>query len=195
MPRHRVKRRTMGKEPRQMSRTLLQDNVVDEVTIYNLVEPTINCSIEGNADVFENADTEKIVSPNSIIKYLNLRLETGLRDVAPRAPGFLEFAIVVFEEQTTTPSVASTITSGIGTKTLGTMTNNLYRGNCLWNDAFRVSKELPEVLNLKIKLPDKWCKQKRGMYICLLKTYRSNDVSDTTTDCRSWVSHQYKVYA
>jgi len=177
-----------------MSRTLLQDNVVDEVTILNIVEPTAVCGAAGTSHIFEGADTEDTCSPNSIVKYLNIRLQSGLRDIAPRAPGFLEYAVVVFEEMTAVPTVAGAITAAIGTQTLGNLCKNFYRGNCLWDGAIAISKELPRVLDLKIKLPDKFCKNMRGRYISLFKNFRSNDVSDTTTDCRTWYSHMYKCY-
>ncbi len=177
-----------------MSRTLLQDNVVDEVTIVNVIEPTVLCGTGGTGHVFEGADTQDKCAPNSIVKYVNIRLESGLRDVAPRAPGFLEYALVFFEEQTAGPTVHASISSAIGTQTLGNICKNFYRGNCIWDGALAISKELPRVLDLKIKLPDKFCKNKRGHYLSFLKTYRSNDVSDTTTDCRTWYSHMYKVY-
>ncbi len=183
----------MGKEPVTMSRTLLQDNVVDEVTIYEIIAPTVNAGTSGTGDT-QAVDTVKKCPPNAVVKYINLRLQSGIRDIAPQAPGFLEYAIVMFEEQGAVPTVPSSMTSAIGTSTLGNICKNLYRGNCIWDGAYRVSRELPEVLDLKIKLPLKGCKMKRGYYLCLFKNFRTNDVSDTTTDCRTWVSHMYKRY-
>ncbi len=194
MPRSRRKKLTLGKTGRQMSRTLLDDNVTLTVSIIAVVVPTINCSSVGTGDVFENADTVNIVTPSAVIKYINMRLESGVRDVAPSAPGFVEYALVVFDEMTTTPTVASGISTNIGTQTLGTMARNFYRGKVLWEDAFRVSRELPEVANIKIKLPPWACQQKIGRYFMLLKAFRTNDVSDATSDCRTWYSHSYKAW-
>ncbi len=177
-----------------MYRTLLQDNVVDAVTILAIVKPTSNTGTSGSEHVFEGADTTNECAPNSLVKYINIRLESGLRDVAPSAPGFLEYAIIVYEQQTTEPTVPAGITSGIGTQTLGNLCKNFYRGQCIWDGAMAISRELPRVLDLKIKLPTKYCKNQRGKYIMLMKNYRTNDVSDTTSDCRTWYSHQYKCY-
>ncbi len=193
--RKRVVRRTMGKEPRLMSKTLLDDNVANTASIIKIMGPTQFTSVTGTGDVFENADTKELCAANSIIKYINIRLESGVRDVAPQAPGFVEYAIVFFEKQQAEPTLDAGITANLGTQTLGDLCRNLYRGDCIWEDAFRVSRELPEVANIKIKLPNKCMKTERGKYLMFLKAFRTNDVSDTTSDCRSWYSHNYKVYA
>ncbi len=192
--RKRIVRRTMGKEPRMMSKTLLDDNTANTVSIIKIMGPTQAVSATGVGDVFENADTKDLCSANSLVKYLNIRLESGIRDVAPEAPGFVEYAVIFFEKQESEPTVNSLITSNIGTQTLGDLCRNLYRGDCIWEGAFRVSRELPEVLDLKIKLPGKCIKTERGKYLMFLKAFRTNDVTDTTSDCRSWYSHNYKVY-
>ena len=116
------------------------------------VEPTSNVGAFGTSEVFTGADTQKVCSPNSVIKYINFRLESGIRDVAPAAPGFVEYAIVVLEEQSAAPTLDASITAQIGTKTLGTICKNLYRGNCLWEGAFALSREIPGVLDLKMQI-------------------------------------------
>ncbi len=177
-----------------MSRSGIDDNVVGTASILNIVEATVMAGGTGTGDPFVGADTNRKVSANSIVKYLNIRLETGVRDVAPRAPGFQEFAIVVFEEQQANPIVDAVITAGLGTQTLGDLCRNLYRGNCIWHGAYAVSKELPRVVDIPVKLPEKFCKQKRGQVIALLKASHTVDVSDTTTDFRSLFHFDYKCY-
>jgi len=177
-----------------MTRTLLDDNVTLTASIINIVRPTVNAGITATGDVWESADTQDLCSPQSVIKYINIRMESGVRDVAPSAPGFVEYAIVVFEEMSAAPTVEATISSALGTRTLGDLCKSFYRGNCIWEGAFRVSRELPEVLDLKLKLPPKFCANKKGRFISLLKAFRTNDVSDSTSDCRTWYSHMYKVY-
>jgi len=177
-----------------MAKTLLQDNVVDEVTIAPIIRPTINAGATGSGDVFAIADTEVFCAPNSVVKYVNIRMESMIRDVAPEAPGMLEYAIVCFEEAKVLPIVDAALTAGIGLTTLGVMCKHLYRGNCIWEGARRISRELPEVIDLHIKLPPKFCANKIGKYLMLLKSFRTADVSDTTTDCRTWLSHMYKCY-
>lgn len=177
-----------------MTRTLLDDNVNSEVSIIDVVKPTLAASSVGTGDVWENADTVNICAAQSIVKYINIRLESGVRDVSPAAPGFVEYAIVVFEENESGPTVNAAITAAMGTRTLGDVCKQLYRGNCIWDGAFAVSREIPRVMDIKIKLPPKFCANKIGKWIVLLKTFRTNDVSDTTSDCRTWYSHMYKVY-
>lgn len=177
-----------------MSRSQLQDNVVGEVTIADIIRPSIPVSGVGTGDVFATADTQRICSPNSIIKYININLETSLRDIAPEAPGFLEYAIVVFEEQESTPTVNAILTAGVGTQTLMDLCKNLFRGNCLWTNSFAVSRELPRVENITIKVPPKFCKMKRGMHISIIKNARTADVSDTTTDFRTMMTFLFKAY-
>ncbi len=177
-----------------MTRSLLQDNIVDEITVHQIIEPTVTSSTSGGGDVFASADTEKICSPNSIVKYVNIRLQSTLRDVAPRAPGWLEYAIVVHDEQTAAPVVLASMTSAIGTQTLASIMRNLFRGKCIWNGAFAISKELPRAVDIALKLPDVYCKNKRGKFLTLYKVFRSGDVSDTTTDCRTWITTQFNCY-
>lgn len=192
--RHRVKRRTMGKELRQMSKSLLDDNVTGEVSIVSIIEPTQPTSSLGTGHIFEGADTEDICSPNSIVKYINIRFESGLRDVAPSAPGFVEYGIVVQDEQAGLPTVPGDVTSSIGATPLGTILRNKFRGKCIWNGSFAVSRELPRVVDIALKMPNVYCKNKRGRFVMLYKSFRTNDVSDTTTDCRSWLSFQFNCY-
>ncbi len=193
--RHRVKRMTMGKESRQMSRSLLDDNVTGNVSIISIVEPTVVSTTAGTGHTFEGADTKMVCSPNSLVKYLNIRLQSAIRDVAPQAPGFVEYGVVVFDEATTTPTVPASVSSAIGTTWLGTILRNLYRGKCLWNGAFAVSREIPAVADIAIKIPKVYCKNKRGKYIMLFKAFRTADVSDSTSDCRTFYSHQYNCWA
>ncbi len=192
--RRRIVRRTLGKEPRMMSRTLITDDITGTASLIEIVSPTINAGGVGTGDVLENADTAKIVSPNSIIKYINIRFQSGLRDVAPRSPGFVEYAVVIFEEQQSLPTLDAIITAGMGTQTVGDLCTNLYRGNCIWQGAFAISEQVPGVLDLKIKIPNKWCKMKRGMYIMLVKGAHTVDVSDVTTDFRTFLQVNYKCY-
>ncbi len=184
----------MGKDARIMARSLIDDNTPGSVSIIFIAEPTAVNSVTGTVDIFENADTQKICSPNSVIKYVNLRFQSGIRDVAPSSPGFVEYGIVALEEQTAAPTVPGAITAAMGTQTLGEALRNFYRGNCIWQGSFRVSKELPEVLDLKIKLPPKFCANKRGKFLVLFKTFKTLNVADTTTTARTFYSHDYKCY-
>ncbi len=180
--------------PRIMSKTLLDDNVTGAGSIIKILGPTIFASGIGTGDVFENADTKDICAPNSICKYLNIRLQSAVRDVSPSAPGFGMYAVVFFEKQKAEPTLDAIITAGLGTQTLGDLCRNLYRGDCIWTGAYPVSREIPNVVDIKIKLPQKCVKQERGKYLMLIKSFQTADVSDTTSDLRTWYSHDFKVY-
>ncbi len=182
---------------------MAQTNVLNltsaSVGILPVIQPTVVVSATGTSDVFENADTKNQVSANAVVKYVNLRDQFAIRntDSAPTTdeqPGWVEYAVVVFTEQGTIPTVESAITSNIGTQTLGDLCINLYRGKCLWNGAMRISREVPEVLDLKIKIPNKYCKMQRGSYLMVLHYFRSVSATDTATSVRQIHSHQYKVY-
>ena len=68
-----------------MTKTILTDDVAGSASIHHIVRPTVNVSTAGTSDVFDLADTEVFCSPNSIVKYINIRFESGLRDVAADA--------------------------------------------------------------------------------------------------------------
>ncbi len=192
--RHRAKRATIGKDPRIMNRTLLFDTVTLTVNATNLIEPTVVASVVGTADVFEKADTERFCAPNSMVKYINLRYQTFIRNVVPEAPGFIEYAVVVNQEETTAPVVTAAMSANIGTKSIGNICRNLFRGKCIWNGAFAVSRELPRVVDIAIKIPNQWCKNKIGQFLTLYTAARTGDVSDDTTDFRTFLDIQYKCY-
>ncbi len=178
-----------------MSKSKILDINAGSIAFEQIVEPTAFTSATlGTQDIFENADLEKICSPNSVIKYINVRFETGLRDTAPAAPGFIEYAMVVLEEQAGAYIIPAGITAGFSTKTIGDMARQQYRGNCIWNGSFPVSREIPMVYDMKIKIPDKFCKNKVGKAIILLIGHHGLNVADVTTDARTFFSHQYKCY-
>ncbi len=191
--RHRIKRRTLGKEPRRMAKSLIQNINTNAVKVHPIIRPTVVATTSGTEDVLENADTADLCSPNAIVKYVNLRMECGIRDVAPENAGWIEYAVVQFEEQTTDPLVPAAINS-ITTQTMGELCINLFRGKCLWNGAIGISNELPISADIQIKLPDRYCKQKIGSFLSLFMAFRSSDAAETTTSVRMISSHQYKTY-
>ncbi len=196
MPSHRkIVRRTMGKEARIMSRSALFDIDAGSLTHQVLVKPSVFAgALSGASNVFNEADTEMVVSPNAIIKYINIRFETGLRDVSPAAPGFIEYAIVILDQAGATYVIPAGLTANFGTKTVGDLCRNLYRGNCIWNGSFPVSRELPRVIDMSIRIPDKFCKCKNGQEIVIVIGHHGLNVADTTTEARTYFSTQFKAY-
>ncbi len=193
--RRRIRKRTIGKDARRMSRTLIQSLVAGNVLETIVIQPTDDVGSSGTADIFENADTLNKVSSNSICKYINIREEISIKpDIAAANPGFFEYALVVFDEQQSIPGVDVQISTNIGTQTLGDLCVNLYRGKCLWNGSVAIAREQPQVLDLKIKVPPKFCKQMRGMYMMWFATFRSAVTTDSTSTIPAVYSHQYKQY-
>ncbi len=142
MPRFRKRtRKTIGRSGRQLGRTLLDDNVTLTMSQVVIIEPAEGVSGTGTVKVAD-ADYAKIVDSQAIVKYVNVRFESGVRDVAPSAPGFVEYAFVIFDEQSGTPATPSAISSALGTNTLGQLCHTYFRGKCIWEGAFRVSREL-----------------------------------------------------
>ncbi len=195
MPFHRkVKRRTIGKEPRKMAHTILANvtttPIMDEITI-----PTVFASGVGTADVLETADTRRTVSPNSIIKYINLKFQIAVRkDVSPANPGWMEYAIVIRDELQATPVIDAAFAANFGTQTIGDIATNLFRDKCIWTGCAAISAEVPTVVPVTLKIPDKFCKQKRGMSISFVIAFRSSNSADVTSSMRLIYSHNYKCY-
>lgn len=193
--RRRIRRRTIGKEPRRMSYTFIQNATVGAVKLINAVVPNEVVDQSGSSSSYDVVDTQRTVGPNSIIKYLNFRLQAGIKAATGNAEnGYIEYAVVIFDESQAAPTVDALITANIGTQTLGDMCVNLYREKCIWNGAFGISKELPRCQDISLKVPPKFCKCKTGRYIAFLYTFRSSLSTDTTTQLGTVYSHQYKVY-
>ncbi len=195
MPFHRkIRRRTLGKEPRKMSSTflvnLLATPVQDEIII-----PTTNVGTSGVGDVLETADTRRTVSPNSIIKFLNLKFQCAIRaGVGEVNSGWFEYAIFILDQQEATPTINGGFASAFGTQTIGNTATNLFRNQCIWTGCAPVSPELPIVVDLKLKIPPQFCKMRRGQWFLFVIAFRSHDSTDTTTSLRVVYSHNYKCY-
>ncbi len=197
MPRHRrVKRRTLGKDPRSMVKSLITSQIDGGIGFVETVKPTSTLSAAGGGThVFEGADIGDTCSPNSIIKYLNIRLQCAIKsDEAEFRPGWIEYGVVLLENQSSAPSAPGTIATNFGTQTLPQMLRNLYRNHCLWTGAEAISADLPRVINLHLKLPDKWCKNQLGTYWVCYYAFRSSKSTDTVTTVKFIYSHEYKVY-
>ncbi len=136
-----------------------------------------------------------VLSPNSVIKYFNIRLQEAIKSSETEfRPGWIEYGLVQFENQTTTPVTPAAITANFGTLTLPQMLKNHFRGHCVWTGAFGISVELPQTLDLHIKVPDKWCKNARGTHWMFFFAFRSSKSTDTVTTVKNIMSWEYKCY-
>jgi len=193
--RKRARRVTLGKEPRRMSRTLIQDLIAGVVDRIFVIQPTEDVSNSGTGEIFENADTNSVVSPNAVCKYVNARFQLSSKNVSPQNAGWFEYAFIIFKEEEVAPALNTDFTSFGGTQTIGDIAVNLYRGKCIWNGAIPISKEVPQSVDVKIKMPLAHCKWQRGMYLALISKFRADDATDTTSTVRFVYSHQFKIYS
>ncbi len=177
-----------------MQSSLFQTLLTNVAQIQLLIEPTTVKSSTGSADVWENADSKRIVAPNAIVKNVNCTFQLNVTDTAPAEYGYLEYAFVVFEERQALPTVDALIQSGLPTQTLMDLTRNLYGGKCLFTGVVPVGNTTPTVLQFPLKLPDKHIKYVRGKYLTLICNFRSRDSTDTTSVLKRLVTVLYKVY-
>ncbi len=195
MPFHRkIRRRTAGKEPRKMASSLLA-NITSTPIQDEIIIPTIFAGGVGTGDVLDQADTRRTVSPNSIIKYLNIKFQCAVRkDVSPANPGWMEYAIFIRDELQANPVIDPLFAANFGTQTIGDIATNLFRDKCLWTGCVAIAAEQPQVVDLVIKVPNKFCKQKRGMMMFWVVGFRSSNSADVTSSLRLIYSHNYKCY-
>ncbi len=177
-----------------MSKSIIESLVSNAANpeLETLIIPTENTSQIGSAAVLENANTKDKVSPNAICKYINIRLEMGLNEPAD-LPGFYEYAIILMTEEDGVPSLGTDYNNVI-TQTLGDIAIQKNRGKCLWNGSFAIAQASPKVIDLKIKIPSKWCKWQRGQYLVLAQYFRGVDINDSTSVLRVVWSTQWKCY-
>ncbi len=165
------------------------------INVLDVVVPTEVTGITSTAHALEGADFKNECSPNSIIKYINLTIQAAIKtDNAEFRPGWIEYALIHFENENVTPPIPSAISTGLGTETLPNLVKTWYRGHAVWTGSVPISAENPVALPLSIKIPNKWCKNARGTFWKLWVIYRSSKGTDTVTEIKSINSAQYKCY-
>ena len=179
-----------------MVSTFVENLTTGVPTLRTIVEITIPADASGSGDVYENADTEQKVTPNAVIKYVNIRSQLAVRpEIAPANPGWFEYAVVLRTERPGDPAIDTSFATNLGVKTIGDIAVNLYRGKCIWNGAVQMSVDLPVSIDLKIKMPKAYSKWKRGWYLQFIYAHRSSSSTDVTTSIRHVYGHQYKCYS
>ncbi len=178
-----------------MSKTILENKTTGTPSQIEILVPTQSTGALGTGDTFENADTRDAVSANAKVFYFNIRMQVVTRlDSGGLQPGWFEYAIIRLEEQESTPVINTAFTTASGTQTIGDIAVNLYREKCIWNGAIPVSTEIAQVVDCKIKVPQQFCKCKRGAYFVFVSMFRSSNSIDSTSEVRHIYSHQYKTY-
>ncbi len=195
--RKRIKRATFGKDPIKHSNTLV--SVIgngSNITQRNLVQTTAgDRSLDGSVSVIQTeANTGSNVLVSTIVKYVNVVLQAGVtadgNDGNTSTQGFIEWAVVWRDEV----NIPIPVTN-FGTKTLGDMATQMFRGDCLLTGAFPVSVNLPNMVSISVKLPKKAIKWRLGDTLSLYYGFRDMDTADLqTTTVKVIQSQMFKAY-
>ena len=197
--RHRVKRVTMGKVATKHSSTIVNVTGQGSVAAGAL---TIYQVDAGQRDVFgativtkSEADTDNKLNIGDIVKYVNICLQVGNRNVdnmqEDNDNGWIEYGIV-WQNQT----ILSPASTNSGLHTLGDILVKQFRGDVIWTGCLPVGLQQPTALDLKIKLPKKASKLVIGSSLTLFWRFRSVNSTDLRTDsCKVIASCMYKSYS
>ncbi len=196
--RKRIKRVTLGKDPIKHSNTLIAtigngSNVVIRPLV---VTNAGDRSLDGSNTIYgENAATGSTVMLSDIVKYVNIVLQAAITEEGQTAQnetqGWLEWA-VVWRDEVEIP-IPST---NLGTRTVGDLAMQMFRGDCLMTGQFPVSVNLPNVETITIKLPKKAVKWHLGDELSIYTHFRSAEVTDLSTDTVRLVTmHYFKSYS
>lgn len=194
--RRRIRRVTMGKDGIKKAGTLIASPIgpASPITDFTIAE-TPNARTSGGATqaIRGGQDTNEMCNVGDIIKYVNLRIQTGARDsVEPEdeTSGWLEWAVVKYKENFFAPS-----SSQLGVETLGTVCTRAFRGDCLLTGAIPVGGDQPSIADIVIKIPKIWCKMQIGSTLHLFCHFRSVNAASTAVDLNTSVlSFNYKNY-
>jgi len=194
MARHRIVRKTMGKDAIKKSRTVIANMGPSSNPLAFTVLTTLeNRSADGSTqDIRVTQDTESIANVGDIIKYCNFFIQCGARDVTPEdeSNGWLEWAIVKYKEGFVQPPITN-----LGTQTLGDVCTKMFRGDCLLTGALPIGGDQPNVQPITIKIPKIFCKIQIGSKLTMFAHFRSVEATNMMTDTvRTILSANYKLY-
>ncbi len=182
--RRRIKRATMGKDPIKHSRTVVSVIGNGSMVTQNalIVTNVGDRSLDGTAKVIQDqASTANLVMVSTVVKYLNIVLQAATteagNDQNTQTQGWIEWAIV-FREEVDIPIPVTEI----GTRTLGDIAMQMFRGDCLLTGQFPVSVNLPNVERIVLKLPNKAIKWKIGQVLSIYMLFRDAETTDLQTD-------------
>ncbi len=195
--RKRIIRATMGKEPIKHSHT--QVSVIGNGSIVGQRGLIRTNAGERSADgspvvIRDSSTTSTLVQVGDVVKYINIVLQTAVttegNDPQSQTQGWLEWGLVWRDEITKTIP-----TTSLGTKTLGDICMQMFRGDCIMTGQFPCSVNLPNVQEIKIKLPKKAIKWHLGDELTLYTIFRDADTTDLQTDTVKLVlSAFFKAY-
>ncbi len=130
----------------------------------------------------DEASNAEIVNVGDFIKYVNICIEVGPRNVTGDVPipddnGWLEWAFVCQNEINQVPT-----TTNLGTKTLMDVCNKVFRENCIYTGCVPVGNIQPVSVDIVIKIPKKFQKFTQGGNYLLFCFFRSVNSADVRTD-------------
>lgn len=193
MPKRKFKIDTLGKEPRKMASSLIQNALVGAILQHVIIEPTVDAGqTSQTGDVFENADTERRCAANSIVKYVNFIMQVAIKSAQTSNSGWIEWGLVSIENATALPATPSNANFGI--RSLGDILSHEFRNRCIMTGAIPVSSQIPVVVPFSFKLPDICIKNQLGKYLIFYWGFRSSDAADVATTARCMTTAMYKCY-
>ncbi len=194
--RRKIRRVTMGKDAIKKAGTLIAQIGPSTNPVTNMCIAKTDADVRvlsgGNVSIRNSQDINEICNIGDIIKYVNIRIQTGPQDETPEddTSGWLEWAVVKYKERFEAPS--NTL---LGVETLGTVCTRAFRGDCLLTGAIPVGGDQPSVADIIIKIPKIWCKMQLGSELHLFVHFRSTNAASTSTTLNDCVmSFQYKNY-
>ncbi len=186
----------MGKDPIKKSGTLIAGSIgpSSAITAFTLITTTVGRPGDGSTAIIrEDQNTDSICNVGDIVKYINVHIQCGARDsIAPEddTSGWLEWGIIKYKE-----SIISPVNTLLGTQTLGDVLTKQFRGDCLMTGNFPVGGDIPNAIEIVLKVPKANCKQQLGSKILMYCHYVSVNNASTAVDLASLrLSFNYKLY-
>ncbi len=196
--RHRIKRRTMGKEAIKKSTTII--NILGQGSaapaVLEIIDVPNRTGVGSVLQIRDIQDTDKTANVGDVLKYINLCIQIGPREGDETNEtllinnGWLEYAVVFQRERDQAMQ-----SSELGLHTLGDVATKQYRGDCLFTGCLPVGAQQPNSLDLKIKIPANKVKLQLGSNLNMYCHFRSIDSADLRSNSHKLImSALYKLY-
>jgi len=195
--RHKIKRRTMGKDPIKKSTTIV--NVLGQgsaapAKLQIIVVPPRSGS-GATTVIRDSQDNDNQANVGDIVKYVNICIQIGPREeqgaqTDVQNNGWLEYAVVFQREREQDMGVAQ-----LGLHTLADVASKQYRGDCIFTGCIPVGAQQANSLDLRIKIPGNKVKLQLGSNLNLYCHMRTTDSADLRSDSHKLLmSALYKLY-
>ncbi len=194
MPRHRVKRQTMGKlGVKKADSFIAVIGPGTAVTAFEVLVTDVGArTLTGTEQTIQDAATTgETCRVGDLCKYVNLTIQAGPRTQTAGNAGWIEWAFVCHKENDVVPP-----STELGTETMGTVCMRMYRGDCIYTGAIPIGTTQPVVANISLKIPTNHTLMKVGDQWHLFMKMRTVSTTETATDLVKLIaSFSYKVYS